>query len=160
VSGRYIFSPRYLGINKNLIKNRGVSRISASATIDEDLKTCRSNNYSFVNTGSSTDLKLTREYTFSAYYSDYSMFCVRNASKVSITSSVRNDGSETKYVGIECNDSETYRRPKALGDHATDEVSLELPKGVLVCGVYDNNNYYSFYDDDPVLGMTVTVSVE
>lgn len=161
VSDRYVYFPSQTKPNPMSISRGIASYASASAAIDEDLKTCRSNDYQFVNTGSSIELTLTREYNSYESTSDYSYFCVRNASKVSITSSARADGDTTKYVGISCNDYEGAGASDS-GDHATRDVFVELSKGVLVCGVYDANYYYtSFFDStEPTRGMTVTVSVE
>jgi hypothetical protein len=170
VSDRYRYYPRATSFNPAAIFFTGVQyRQSATATIDADAAICRELNHPFVNTGSSLDLVLTRanNSSYSIPFSDYEVFCVRNADTVAITAAARNDGdtSSSRWLGIQCEDSEGDA-PSSRGNFASGEVSVNIEqRGVVICGVYDWNDYYSTFNydsyeyDDPVRGMSVTVSV-
>lgn len=169
VSDRYIYFPSATAFDPDAIFFTGVQyRSSATATIDADAARCRETNTPFINTGSSLDVALIRENnsSYSIPLSEYKLFCVRNADAIAITAAARNDGdiSGSRWLGIECSDSEGDD-PTSRGNFANGEVSVSVGSGVVICGVYDWNDYESTFDYDlyeyvdPVRGMSVTVTV-
>jgi hypothetical protein len=170
VSDRYRYYPRATSFNPAAIFFTGVQyRQTATAVIDADVASCRTLNAPFINTGSDLDLVLTRtnNSSYEIPFDDKALFCVRNANTIAITSATRNDGdtSSSRWLGIECADSEGDD-PSSRGNFASGEVSVNIEqRGVVICGVYDWNDYYSTFNydsyeyDDPVRGMSVTVSV-
>jgi hypothetical protein len=170
VSDRYIYFPSATAFDPDAIFFTGVQyRSSATATIDADAARCRETNTPFINTGSSLDVALIRENnsSYSIPLSEYKLFCVRNADAIAITAAARNDGdiSGSRWLGIECSDSEGDD-PTSRGNFANGEVSVSVGSGVVICGVYDWNDYESTFDYDlyeyvdPVRGMSVTVTVQ
>lgn len=168
VSDRNVYLPLSVKIDPTRLEFVRSYLDTYTAFVDQDLKLCRSRNYPVLRNGTSEDFTLTRENN-SSYVtyalSDYKFFCVSNASEIAFTSASRFDGESTRWVGIECSDTEG-NDDSERGNLNNGEVSISMPgNGVQVCAIYDWSDYYSEYsyelDEyiDPVRGMNVTIEI-